>query len=384
MPPVLSPNTAALMARAQEEAQRRGHTQVCTSHVVHAIALSQSRALGWIAQQTFSTAATTEDPTATSSPHERMGQALIAALELQPNYATRPATSGDYPLPLSRVMARGMRTAQQIGALYVGGDNGEPLAPPSGMVASEFLLCGLLVASSEGVSEPHGSGGAAIAHASQNRAVSSVLMVDINVQSLPPRSPTSPASPHAAFPFSVAALPALTSIPASPTSTSNWLVPHHLLIGAQPTHADVPMLVSAGITHVVCLRAEVGSVSNYCRKLGIVGTPPFAIRYFPVYDFEAVSADVLAPFLLQLRDDIQGGARIMVHCYGGHGRTALVVIPLMCMIFGVGIDASKQYVYRNTVQHRESDKGATWISMPESVAQEDVIHQVYHVLKPEA
>ena len=71
--------------------------------------------------------------------------------------------------------------------------------------------------------------------------------------------------------------------------------------------------------------------------------------HYPIYNFETPKEDCATFDILiaELTERAIAGARIYVHCFGGHGRTGLV---FGCMAATMGIDNPVQYVRNNYCQ----------------------------------
>ena len=273
-----------------------------------------------------------------------------------------------------------------------------------GLIASEFLLAALLI-------EGTGQGVEALTHLSRGAVNSQTLLAQIGVDPqrlrLPPPAPA-PATCDAAdavpaFPFDVAALPDVATMPPAPTATSNWLVPHRLLVGEKPRRADLPLLAAAGIDTLVCLIGEYRTVRPYLDELGLPasaadsaaaaargtaaargaapggGAAP-AVLFFPVLDFEAAPAAAHAPLVRALAGRLAAGGRLLIHCRGGHGRTGMVAIPLLCALYRAGWAAARDHAERCAAAHRRSDGGRR-AAMPESREQEDAGRRTCELLR---
>ena len=70
-----------------------------------------------------------------------------------------------------------------------------------------------------------------------------------------------------------------------------------------------------------------------------------------------------------------------MHCMGGHGRTGLVVIPLVATLFSVGVESSRAFVAGSTAVNRPSDAASSFEShMPETEEQCAVAGEVTRLL----
>lgn len=169
------------------------------------------------------------------------------------------------------------------------------------------------------------------------------------------------------FPFG-SPLPIPDQIREGPSYNSNWLIPDYLCIGMSPNAEDVRELQIAGVTTFVCLQQEEAhdfrAGNSYTRHAG--GFPAKFIL------FEIVDMDIpedaaeLQGLVFMLKDCISRGECVFVHCYGGHGRTGTVVIPLVAALYNVSSVEAREYVTECTRLHRRADGGRRNISMPET------------------
>ena len=267
-----------------------------------------------------------------------------------------------------------------------------------GLIASEFLLAALLI-------EGTGQGVEALTQLSRGAVNSQTLLAQIGVDPqrlrLPPPAPAPPScvatGAVADFPFEVSALPDVATMTPAPTATSNWLVPQRLLVGEKPRRADLPLLAAAGIDTLVCLIGEYRTVRPYLDELGLPasaadsgsaaesgaaverGAAP-AVLFFPVLDFEAAPPAALAPLVRGLAGRLAAGGRLLIHCRGGHGRTGMVAIPLLCALYRAGWAEARDHAERCATAHRRSDRGHR-AAMPESREQEDAGRRTCELLR---
>ena len=268
--PPFSPNAQALLQKANDEAIRRGHSSVLTEHLVFALLTCPTRAFNWIAMQSFPNESVQD---AIPLFADSVRTYLESLVDFQPSPSSLSGDSGsDAPaLPLSPAMQRVVDIATQIGSGPVrDGDH----VHQDGLIASEFLLASLLV-------EGTGQGVEALTHLSSGAVDSQTLLAEIGVDpkqlrlpSPPPVAAALPAdaadgAPPTTLPFDASALPDPDALPPPPTATSNWLIPHRLLIGEKPRRADLQSLAAAGIDTLVCLIGEYRNVGVYLAELGL-------------------------------------------------------------------------------------------------------------------
>jgi ADP-ribosyl-[dinitrogen reductase] hydrolase len=123
--------------------------------------------------------------------------------------------------------------------------------------------------------------------------------------------------------------------PPRPNGNTYWVVPHKFLAGEYPGDKDPAMarkkikqFLAAGIRHFVDL-TELGELVPYdailseeARNSSINAT----YQRFPIRDNSVPSdSDHLAEILLAIDRRIREGSAVYLHCWGGVGRTGLVV-----------------------------------------------------------
>ena len=87
--------------------------------------------------------------------------------------------------------------------------------------------------------------------------------------------------------------------------------------------ADVAALVAAGITDVVCLLAD-----DELHRLGLAAEPEVVAAHglvwhrLPTPDFGLPDSDETATVVSAVRERLEDGASVVVHCRGGIGRSS--------------------------------------------------------------
>ena len=125
-----------------------------------------------------------------------------------------------------------------------------------------------------------------------------------------------------------------------PTDTSHWVdAGRQLLASAYPGDKDeekhqtkVAALLAAGITHVISLQPEreAESFRPYAHLM-----PTITFHRFPIEDKCAAKSDlwVLIDYIDTILVDKSN--RVLVHCWGGHGRTGLVMALWLAKHYGL-------------------------------------------------
>ena len=184
------------------------------------------------------------------------------------------------------------------------------------------------------------------------------------------------------------------SVPAVPYA--NWAVAGRLMIGETPGGDSwsklsktklleaLDALAPSHVDAFVCLRGEWGSTSDFVSRrypsaLESSGKSVDVI-YCPIEDFcPTADAHVLA-VVLECRRRLRAGQRLYVHCRSGHGRTGMVVVPLVAALFDVSAEAARQFVQQAHDIGRNGGGDAGW-HLPETAEQLDVVRRVNELVR---
>jgi len=363
-----------LLNAAKRFALDSGHCVVGTEHFVYAMcneSNESSRAFHWIARVTF--------PEGDDSVH-LFKKSVTEWISQRPRFleATAPQQPVNYQteLPYSDALQTSLDIAKRIGSAPVQDGNKEL---KDGIVASEFILAAMLV-------EGTGLGVEALTRFSSGKVNSYLLLKEIKAKPeailLPDSSEGSWSEFHStkfkseeetSAWFPECSLSKLKSqIPDSPTPGSNWLIPGRLIIGEHPTTDAAKKLLSAGVNIFVSLIGEydlAGYKTRYPEDCEDTKRRISFIHY-PIRDFSTTNASHLARLVNHLRRKLLQGNTIYIHCRGGHGRTGMVIIPLLCSIYEVPAAEAQNFVTWSTITYRENDRFyASYIRMPETKQQ---------------
>lgn len=135
---------------------------------------------------------------------------------------------------------------------------------------------------------------------------------------------------------------------------------YHLHSSMDRVHKAVRAYLSCGIERFVCLQThrELAPVSeggmgfrywniveDEARNMGShVDMRKLQLVHFPVEDFGVQSNDRVDVFTDQLKQMVQTGSRIMLHCYGGHGRTGTIAAILLAKLYNMSAVEALAYV----------------------------------------
>jgi len=375
--PALSANAEQVLAAATNVSMERNHVCVGTEHLIWGLFNTTGdipRVVPWIAQQCG----------LEGSDQEKTAQfkALVEAdLNARPLWAAGSGGAATQAPPRSPGLVQVLKVAQQIGASPV--RDGDQVLQ-GGLVASEFIVAALMV---------HGTtiGCHMIERCSRGQVNARNILQAIEVE---PTSILRPEDDH--HKWSTEVMPPNATMPAQkpwsdwstlpdpstcrgPTVTSNWIIPGRLLIGENPgyyhpsTPKEVEPILEAGITSYVCLIGEHGSMARYLKTypqqlIAAAGASTLSFTFFAIRDFHTLDSAHLEPFVMELSRRLKAGERIFMHCRGGHGRTGLVLIPVVAALYDISYKNAKAHVCACGTQ-RESD-GVYGGHYPETDAQE--------------
>lgn len=140
-----------------------------------------------------------------------------------------------------------------------------------------------------------------------------------------------------------------------PVPNTHYVYPN-LLCGSScglMSPEQLQMLVAAGVDTFVCLQQHYKEYGcdHYPHTLQKLATarssrsfPPRELRFLhcPVPDHGVVSDESLRALVIVLRRAMDQGHVLYIHCYGGHGRTGVVVSSLIMATEGVEFEAAME------------------------------------------
>jgi protein-tyrosine phosphatase len=141
----------------------------------------------------------------------------------------------------------------------------------------------------------------------------------------------------------------LPSLPADgddvrgPISVSNWVIPGKLIAGGYPGNIDsgkhmetIKMVVDSGVTCFVCLMQdkELERFRPYSDIAKQLSLKTIKFEYFPMPDGFIPKDESLIQFIPQLAAIVKRPDEVVyVHCWGGHGRTGIVISLLLVELY---------------------------------------------------
>lgn len=134
------------------------------------------------------------------------------------------------------------------------------------------------------------------------------------------------------------------------SGSANWLIPGHVLIGANPTKGRgscldrvIAIRCEGGCNTFVSLQGEYpafdspqfpADVKCYVDEACAVADEPAKFLHYPIEDLRpAESIEWLASTVKELAECVQRGDVLYVHCFAGRGRTGLIACCLLGLLY---------------------------------------------------
>merc|ERR1712107_311409 len=137
------------------------------------------------------------------------------------------------------------------------------------------------------------------------------------------------------------------------TQNTHWVIPGRLAAGVSAGNlpsSSLTALVNAGVDTFVSLQKsyrEYGS-SDYRETLRTLAKRPdfpphpLSFLHFPIPVFGVVKDPDMLALINQLADLLKKGKCLYIHCFGGHGRTGVVLLLLLSATLGQDMKASME------------------------------------------
>jgi predicted protein tyrosine phosphatase len=109
----------------------------------------------------------------------------------------------------------------------------------------------------------------------------------------------------------------------------DWVTPQLAVGGRLPVAAAAHLAQRVGVTHVVDVRVE------ECDDEREFGAHAIGFLHLPTLDTRAVSQEMLDDGVVWVNGVIDAGARVLVHCEHGIGRSVLLAL---CVLVSRGDD----------------------------------------------
>ena len=145
--------------------------------------------------------------------------------------------------------------------------------------------------------------------------------------------------------------------PESPVpGETHWVIPGRILVGASPSimnQSEIMTLVVSGIDTFVNLQTtyfeyvtqDYRNILRSISKLSSSMFPPHELRFLhcPIGDHDTLPDNEMVEFVEELGNILEIDHRnVYIHCYGGHGRTGMVLVNLLQYLFGIDKSAAMQ------------------------------------------
>jgi len=193
-----------------------------------------------------------------------------------------------------------------------------------------------------------------------------------------------------------------------PIDESNWVIPNKLIAGAFPGYTlDVEntnsliKILNCGVNRFVCMQEEYNPLtpesewrSTVYRKNPII-RPYFAdvqhiiqnkaayptlktdvvevtFDHCPIKDCSTVADEIVFDLAKKLVDAIRNGDVIYLHCWGGHGRTGVMVCLILHLMYGLTADESLK---RCQLLH-DARKRYIAVPSPQTFAQREQVRRI--------
>jgi len=193
-----------------------------------------------------------------------------------------------------------------------------------------------------------------------------------------------------------------------PIDESNWVVPGKLIAGAFPGHvsdaetdSSIIKILNSGVTKFVCMQEEYNIAvkeedwrKSFHGKTTVV-RPYFAdvqrimenkfihptlsteaisvtFEHCPIKDCGIIADDIVFSLAKDLVKEIHDGEVIYLHCWGGHGRTGVMVCLMLHLMYGLTANEALQ---RCQFLH-DIRKLPIIVSSPQTFAQKEQVRRI--------
>lgn len=147
-----------------------------------------------------------------------------------------------------------------------------------------------------------------------------------------------------------------------PTDSSNWLT-KYILIGRQPNNCEeVKKIIDSNITIFLSLR-EYEEDYIKCIKSVSKNYKKYMFTRFNIPDFGTRDADLIKSLIDNIINYIKiNKKKIMIHCLGGHGRTGMIIVPLIVVLLFI-----KEIKNNKSINYINIDETSKWTSFDDKI-----------------
>jgi len=156
-----------------------------------------------------------------------------------------------------------------------------------------------------------------------------------------------------------------------PTDSSNWLT-NNILIGRKPDNCnEIEKIIKSGVSMFLSLREYDEDYLKCIEKLGDKYKKKEIFSRFNIPDFGTRDASLVKSLVDNIINYVNiNNKKIMIHCLGGHGRTGMIVTPLIAVLFYLkDIKNKKSKIYLD-----RSEK-SNWISLEDKI--NDIVEDLF-------
>jgi protein-tyrosine phosphatase len=193
-----------------------------------------------------------------------------------------------------------------------------------------------------------------------------------------------------------------------PLDESNWVIPNKLIAGAFPGFVfdaentdSLIKILNCGVNRFVCMQEEYNPLTPESEWRSVLYRKNPIIRpYFkdvqniiqnkadyptlktdvvevtfdhcPIKDCSIVADEIVFDLAKKLVDAIRNGDVIYLHCWGGHGRTGVMVCLILHLMYGLTADESLK---RCQLLH-DARKRYIAVSSPQTFAQQEQVRRI--------
>jgi protein tyrosine phosphatase len=132
-----------------------------------------------------------------------------------------------------------------------------------------------------------------------------------------------------------------------PTDSSNWLT-NNILIGRKPDNCnEIEKIIKSGVSMFLSLREYDEDYIKCIEKLDSKYKKKEIFSRFNIPDFGTRDASLVKSLVDNIINYVNiNNKKIMIHCLGGHGRTGMIVTPLISvLIYLKDIKNKKTIIY---------------------------------------
>ena len=152
-----------------------------------------------------------------------------------------------------------------------------------------------------------------------------------------------------------------------PTNTSNWLT-DKILIGRMPNDCiELKKIVKSGVTIFLSLReyeeAYPLCIDEFNDKDSKKYKKKEIFTRFNIPDFGTRDASLVKSLVDNIINYVNiNNKKIMIHCLGGHGRTGMIVTPLIAVLFFL-----KEIENKKSKNYIDRDQKSEWMVLENKI-----------------